>query len=264
MKNYLLILLSLVLFLPNLFHIDINPVEQYNHIEVFDPGLSYLNSIDEIENYIDSIAEVRSVAQGSLAYVEIAANILRARFYHSFSHFSLNENWIAAVSGKYIWYDLSCKVQPDPILEHPYAACSQQEIVFMKILRDKHFVYRSVLFPHHYALEVLLHDQWYYFDTNMEPAMNGDQRLSDNWYNSADSLKRYYNSTEFKDLDYKFGVNVPLRYGKQNEIPAPHARLFQSLTAILSKIAWIFPLILLWFIERRQRGSSKKQVTSSE
>lgn len=257
MKNYILVLLSLVLFLPNLFHTDINPVESYNHIEVFDPSLSYLNSTHKIESYVDSIAEARYVQQGTLPYLEIAANVLRARFYHSFSHFSLNENWIAAASGKYIWYDLSCKVQPESILEHPYAACSQQEIVFMTLLRDKHLTYRSVLFPHHYALEILLHNQWYYFDTNMEPAMSGEQRLSDNWYNSADSLKRYYNTAEFKDLDYKFGVNVPLRYGPLNEVPAPHARLFQAVTKILSKMAWIFPLLLLFFLERRKER--KKQ-----
>lgn len=254
MKNYILVLLSLVLFLPNLFHTDINPVENYNHIEVFDSSLTYLNSINKIENYVDSIADARAVQQGTLSYVEIAANVLRARFYHGFSHFSLDENWMAAASGKYIWYDLSCKVQPESILEHPYAACSQQEIVMMTLLRDKHLTYRSVLFPHHYAIEVLLHNQWYYFDTNMEPAMSGEQRLSTNWSNSADSLKRYYNITEFKDLDYKFGVHVPLQYGSVNEIPAPHARLFQSVTAVLSKTAWLFPLLLLYLSERRKKS----------
>jgi hypothetical protein len=258
MTKYLLILLSLILFLPNLFHHDINPVLAYNNIERFNPNLIYLNSLVKTEKYIDSIAATRSVATGSLDYMEIAASVIRDRFYHGFSHFALDENWIAALGGKFLWYDLSCKVQPEEILKHSYAACSQQEIVLMAILHDKHIPYRSVLFPHHYALEVWLNNKWYYFDTNMEPNISGEERWAEHWHNSADSLKRYYNHIEFKDLDYKLGVNYKLQYGPVNEIPALHERLFASFTSILSKIAWLFPLLLLFYLERKHTSSTKE------
>src|SRR5258705_11077082 len=132
MKKYILIILSFLLFLPNLFHVDITPLTPYNNIEHFNHDLSSLNTIEKLEQYIDSIAEARSiVVGGNLDYWEIVSGIVRDRFYHGFSHFALNENWIAAFAGKFVWLDLSCKVLPEDIIKYSYAGCSQQELVMM-------------------------------------------------------------------------------------------------------------------------------------
>jgi hypothetical protein len=176
----------------------------------------------------------------------LVSYIISCRFYHGFSHWKLNENWIAAVGEKITGIGLSCKVQPDEIMQHPYAACSQQALVMMEILKRKKIDYRKVGFPHHYALEVRNNGNWYYYDPNMEPSMNLSQRLHQNWKQSNDSLKKYYDSTKHKDLAYQFGNGKMAEFGPVNEVPAKRLNLFQKVTGILSKTLWCLPLILLY------------------
>ena len=247
----ILITLSVVLLSLNFIDIDINERLAYDHKEQFDPQLSYLNSIDKLEKYIDSNEIAAAVNPGSVDYVVNISQAIRNRFYHGFCHFSLKENWIAAFSEKIIGYGLASKVKPDDIMHHEYAACSQQAMVMMEILRRKKISYRSVGFPHHFALEVLVNDKWYYFDPNMEPAMTNEQRLEDNWKCCADNLKKYYDTSRFNDLDWKFGKNYKVTQGKINQSFAANAKIFQSATSVLSKIMWCFPLLLLFYKSRR-------------
>ena len=253
MRKPLLIVISFLLFLPNLFKTDFYPEPVYNHIEDYDASLSRINTIDKLAQFTDSIADAHSVRPQTLDYVEIIATIIRKKFYHGYSHFLLNENWIAAVSGKLIWQDLSCKVQPNGIIKNNYAACSQQELVVMSLLRRKNISYRSVLFPHHYALEALIQVNWYYFDTNMEPKINKEERLETNWKSSVDTLKKYYDTSRYKNLDYTFGKNIPLKFGPINEIPAPKARIFELATLVFSKSLWCFPLLFIFCGVRKSK-----------
>lgn len=251
---------SALLLSLNFIDIDINERLAYDKKEQFDPQLSRLNSIDKLEAYIDSNIAVCNARPNTVEYVTVISQAIRNRFYHGFSHFSLKENWIAAFSEKMIGYGLASKVKPDDIMDHPYAACSQQSMVMMEILKRKHLTYRSVGFPHHFALEVLIDKKWYYFDPNMEPNMTGDQRLEDNWKCCADNLKRFYDTSRFHDLDWKFGKNLMVTHGKENASFAANARIFQSTTRVLSKIAWCFPLLILGYRIRKQKKEEGKPV----
>src|ERR1700748_1635113 len=99
-------------------------------------------------------------------------------------------------------------------MEHSYGACSQQALIVITLLRDLKISYRSVLFPHHYALEVNINNHWYYFDTNREPKIHGEQRLTDNWHDACDSAKQYYLGphADTADLNYTFGIGQKMRY----------------------------------------------------
>ena len=254
MKKPLLILLSALLLIPNFFNKDINEVLAYDHREQYDPSLNYINSVDKLEQHIDSTIAADHVRPGTVDYVVHIAAAVRYRFYHGFSHFTLRENWIAAVAEKLIGYGLASKVKTEDIMQHPYAACSQQAMVMMEILRRKHLDYRSVGFPHHFALEVNIGGNWYYFDPNMEPNIGNEQRLESYWGAKADNLKQYYDTVRFKDLDWKFGKNLEVTHGSVNQRYAQNAKLFQSVTGVASKILWIFPLLLL-FYKRRNKNS---------
>ena len=253
MKNSILIFLSVVFLVPNFINIDINEVLPYDQKEQFDPNLSYLQSIDGLEKYIDSIVAEKKISRDSVDYVVTIATAIRERFYHGFSHFTLKENWIAAVGEKVVGYGLASKVIPSDIMNHPYAACSQQAMVMMEILKQKKLDYRSVAFPHHFALEVLIGGQWYYFDTNMEPKISNEQRLETSWGAKADSLKQYYDTSRFKDLDWKFGKNITVTHGSVNQKFAKNVRLFQAGTAILSKTLWLFPLLIVFYRRRKKK-----------
>lgn len=247
MLKAVLIVFSVVLFLPNLFNKDINPRPPYNKIENFDPALAYINSVNKLEQHIDSIAAAQHIKTGSYDYVLLAESVTKDRFYHGFSHFTLNENWIAAVSGRMFEEGLACKVKQEDIICNSNAACSQQSIILMGLLRNKKITYRKVGFPHHYALEVLIDNMWYFFDADMEPKITKEQRMESSWKLQPDALKQYYDPRRYSDLDYKFGVGLTATTGTINEIPARNARIFDAVTSVLSKILWCFPLLLLFF-----------------
>ena len=255
MKKPILIALSIVLLSLNFIDVDINELLPYDHKEQFDPQLSYINSIDKLENYIDSTLQVDSIQANTVDYVVTITHAIRYRFYHGFSHFTLKENWIAALSEKIIGYGLASKVKPDDIMHHPYAACSQQAMVMMEILKRKKLAYRSVGFPHHFALEVLINGQWYYFDPNMEPRISNTERLESFWGAKADNLKQYYDTARFKDLDWKFGKNLEVTHGAVNQKYAGNVKIFQSVTRVLSKIMWCFPLLLLFYKRRKPKSA---------
>ena len=253
MKKPILIALAALLLIPNFINIDINEKFVYDHKEQFNPALSYVNSIDRLEQYIDSSVAANSIQKGSVDYVVKIAEAIRYRFYHGFSHFTLKENWIAAVSEKVFGYGLASKVKPDEIMQHEYAACSQQAMVMMEILKRKGLNYRNVGFPHHFALEVSINGQWYYFDPNMEPHISNAQRLESYWGQEADNLKQFYDTSRFKDLDWKFGTGLKVTHGSINEKYAGNAKIFQTATGILSKILWLFPLFFVFYKRKKAK-----------
>ena len=239
--------LALLFLLPNFFSKDVNPDLPYSHKEKFDRALSCINSVSLLESYTDSIAASKHIAEGSYEYAELLESIIEQRFYHGFSHFTPAENWIAAFAGKFIKEDYACKVQPEKIIQHANAACSQQALVMMQVLRDKKLNYRSLGFPHHYAMEVLINKEWYFFDANMEPVITKEQRMLGNWKHRNDNLKQYYDAGRCTDLNYQFGNNLTATIGAINEVPAQKAKYFHIITGMLSKIAWLFPLIFIFY-----------------
>ena len=260
MTKPILLAVSAVLLSLNFINTDINERLPYDNKEQFNSQLSHLNSVDKLEVYIDSKASTSHISPNTVDYVASVSQAIGDRFYHGFSHFSVSENWIAAFSEKVIGYGLASKVRPDDIMKHPYAACSQQAMVMMEILKRKKISYRSVGFPHHFALEVLVNNKWYYFDPNMEPKMTNEERLESNWMCCGDYLKKFYDTTRFKDLDWKFGQNLIMTTGKINDTPAGNAKLFQSATGFASRIMWCFPLLFVLYRSRRNAMANLKKL----
>jgi len=234
-------LLALLLFLPLLFNISLEKKPVYNKKELFDPSLSSINSVQRLIDYSDSIATVNHIKSGSLGYGVLVASVLRKRFYHGFSSYTLQQNWLAVAAQLLLGRGLAAPVNPDEILKYPYAGCSQQAIVMMAVMKEKKVPFRSVGFPHHYATELCFKNNWYFFDSNMEPKINEKERKEKYWKGSADSLKKFY-SGDHQYLNWTFGNSFPVIFGKPNADPAPHAYLFQDITKYLSQFLWIIPL----------------------
>jgi hypothetical protein len=255
MQNLLLAGIALLLLLPNLFKEDVNIILPYDQKEKFDPALSRINSISLLTTYTDSIASSKKIAAGSYEYVELLEAVLEERFYHGFSHYTPDKNWIAAYAGKFIKHDYACKVQPEEILQHSNAACSQQSLVMMAVLREKNLNYRSLGFPNHYAMEVLINKEWYFYDANMEPGITKQQRMLSSWQHRSDNLKQYYDKNHHANLDFQFGNNLIATTGTINELPAQKATYFHIVTGIFSKIAFLFPLIFIFPIRSFRRDT---------
>jgi hypothetical protein len=264
MAKPLLIVLSVFLLLLNFTNRDLNSTPYYtppyNNMEKYDPALGHINSLDKMEQYVDASVQQQGINVGSIAYVVAMEDAIEKRFYHGFSHLTTGENWIAAFGEKLFGFGLSCKVLPNDIMEHGNAACSQQSMVMMELLKRKNLSYRKVGFPHHFALEVMIEGTWYYFDPNMEPTMTAQQRNEASWKHAADHLKQYYDTKRFTDLDYKFGVGQTVTIGDVNEKQAANAKLFQSATGILSKTLWLAPLFMLALAYRRKNRVAGKPI----
>jgi hypothetical protein len=253
----MLIAISVLLLAPNFFNIHLEEKPQYDNKELFDPRLAYINSTKKLIEVADSTAAQKNVRQGTLLYAIVAADIIRKRFYHGFSRYPLNQNWMAATGEYFCGYGLASIVKPDDILKYSYGGCSQQSIVLMEVMKSKHIPYRSVGFTHHYATELKFDNKWYFFDPNMEPKISDTDRLESRWNCCADSLKKYYDTTRFHDLDWKFGKNLNVVKGNENAVAAPNAIIFQTTTKYLSKMLWLFPLAICFYPRKKISNRAK-------
>ena len=242
--KYLPILLALVLLVPLFLKISPGTIPVYNKKEAFDPTMAHLNSVKSLTRFTDSTANSNQIKIGSLGYGVLAASIIKKRFYHGFSYYTLQKNWLAVTAQCIFGRGLAAPVDPDEILKYPYAGCSQQAIVLMALMKNKNIPYRSVGFPHHYATELCFTHDWYYFDPNMEPEIRENDRRQGSWKSSSDSLKKYYHGNN-SYLDWAFGNDVPAVFGNPNADPAPHAAIFQTVTKYLSIFLWVLPLCFI-------------------
>jgi hypothetical protein len=247
-----------------------NKIPVYNNTEEFDPSLSRLNSIDKLVKYCDSLYLGSSFVNNRYAverdYTDIVASVVRKRFYHGYSYYGFGSNYMSLLLSKITLDGLNAVVIPSDILKYPYAACSQQSIVMMEVLRSKGFDTRKVSFQGkisgHFCFEVYYDGGWHFYDTNMEPdiaVMNNYGRPDiATLVNHPDILvKAYAQYPENEILD----IFPTYTYGEINKFPAPRAMLFQKLTKFLSYIAWFFFLSIFLIVRLKYlRFSSKTNV----
>lgn len=247
----LLLVLSLLLLSLNFIDVDIIGEPDYNLKEKYNPSLGYINSVDRLIEYTDSSAKATSISLNSIEYFVLLKNIVSDRFYHGFSHYTLSQNWIAVLGQKIFGHGLATKVFPDDIMKNQMAGCSQQSSIIMAVAVKKNIPYRSVGFPHHYALELNYKNNWYFFDPDMEPSLSIHDRLHQNWNGENDNLKKYYFSGGHKNVDFEFGNKTKATLGVVNQVPAPRLKIFLTITRYLSTIAWIIPLLFFLIFSKK-------------
>lgn len=251
--KYLLPVLSLLLFIPNICTEHLIPLpENKIKAELFDPQLAKsIRDMRSFENFTDSTAMAQSIVFGSEGYANLLSTTIRMRFFHSYSHYNLSENWMAAIAGRFFWYDLSAIVIPDDILKYPMAACSQQSIILMDLFHKKGIPYRKIGFDHHFTVEAFMDNRWIYFDPDLEPEFLNGKRTSFAHLLEGDNLQELYKNVLPPDQIPSLLGN-PF-YGKINEPPAPRANLFHRITTFFSHWLWIIPLLLYGYIEWKMR-----------
>ncbi|WCT14063.1 hypothetical protein [Mucilaginibacter jinjuensis] len=210
--------------------------------ERFDAKLtSKIQNTDQLVTYIDSVAAVKGIRQNTNLYAYLILETVEDRFFHSYSHYSLNENWIAALGGRYVWYDVSAIVDANDILKYPMAACSQQSIVLMNVFKAKNIPYRKVGFDGHYAVEAEINKQWIFFDANLEPQTNQNMQRFD-YLVQGDHMAVYYkNVLTPAQISSLFKHIVT---GEVNADPAPRISWFHIITRFLSHWLWVLPMCL--------------------
>ena len=245
----------------------------YNNIEEYDPSLSRLNTIDKLVKYCDSLylttISTDNEEEVKRDYTDIVSAVVRKRFFHGYSYYGFSSNYMALLLSKVTIQGLDAVVVPDDIMKYPYAACSQQSIVMMNVLKSKGFDTRKVSFQGkisgHFCFEVYYEEGWHFYDTNMEPDVNvlnsyGRPGIAFLVSHPEILVKAYGRYPRNEILD----IFPTYTYGEINKFPAPKAILFQKLSKILSYLIWFFFLFLFLIVRFKYlRLTSNSDVRNS-
>jgi|CXWL01.1.fsa_nt_gi hypothetical protein len=234
------------------------------HSEDFDSEYKRLNSMHKLEKYVDSIyATLKSNKKDSSIYPEILVRVIRRRFYHSYSYYGIGDNYMSLLISPLIYgSSLNAIVNPDDILEKPFASCSQQVNVFMTLLRNKGYKYRHVIFDsgtkqygNHYTCEIWFNEKWNYFDPDMElriSMVDFKAERPDVKTMVADTalLQSLYGNWKRAKINALF---AHYKTGKINASIATNAALYHTCTQFLSLVMWQFFLLAFQLVRLRKK-----------
>lgn len=243
-------------------------IASYNHKEEYDPSLGYLNSIKKIKAHCDSLFYLLdakyTLEQSDEIYSNIVSSVISRRFYWGYSSYTFSDNYLSVVISKITGGDYAAIVVPDDIMKHPNAACSQQSIIMMEILKRKGFKTRKVTFlgnnkVGHFACEIFYANKWHFHDPTLEPdtaILNRYDRPNIKFILAhKDVLLSSYRNYS-KDSSSIFDVFGHYSYGNTNVFPANNALIFQKTTKFFSNCIWIFFLfgaVVLFFIDKTHK-----------
>ncbi|SFG14223.1 hypothetical protein SAMN05518801_10860 [Novosphingobium sp. CF614] len=207
--------------------------------ELFDQALARIDNIDTAE------AEVRRWAGNNATPVATAYAIemlLRKRFYHSYSYYSVSDDWVLWLAS-FLRSDVAQKVEPDDILKQPWAGCSQQAIVAQVLL--KRFGFRFATLgtsdPKHFTSIASLNGIWYYVDSWDGVGRRRFGPISFGFLRSGLANSRFTGAYSAKWLSAITSGHFVIK--DIDRLPGHHLRSFHSLTRFISKFGWVLCLL---------------------
>ena len=245
---------------------------KFAYREDFDPSLLRLNTVAKLGAYCDSLYAEKTYAESDIRFEEkfpeIVSAVIRDRFYHGYSSYKIDNNFLAVLVSKFSMRGLSAIVIPDDILKYPYAACSQQSIVMMDILQRKGFTTRKVGFQGklngHFCFEAYYEGGWHFYDPDMEP----DVAVLNTYNHPSIALlarhpdilvKAYHQYPSEQVLD----IFPNYFYGQVNSFAAPRAIIFQQLTKVFSYTFWLFFLGAFILVRKKYLRLSRQYVRNN-
>jgi len=241
---------------------------QMNRTELYDAGLARLNDLQRLTAYCDSLYAASYQTQTSSYqkdYTNLVSQVIRKRFYHGYSYYGFNDNYLAFLFSKISKQGYSAIVKTDDILKHPMGSCSQQSIVMMQLLKNKGFQTRKIGFHGkkyggHFCLEVFYNNTWHFYDANLEPDANVldayDRPGIDSLVANMPLLLKAYSKNNEEEITDIFPT---YEYGAVNVYPAPNALLFHRITNFLTYTIWVFFLIAFVLLRRLSRRLINRQ-----
>ncbi len=239
-------------------------VPVYDQREEYDPSLIRLNSVSKLRAYCDSLCqatckETEVPGESEKKYASIVTSVIRKRFYWGYSCYGFNNNYLSILFSKITQWGYDATVIPDDILKYPYAACSQQSIVMMEVLKYRGFATRKVGFysernkAGHFALEVYYGNRWHFFDPTLEPdsaVLNKLNRPEIKYLAEDTTLLKYAYRKDAQNKSLMLNILTHYSYGKANIFPAPNALIFHRVTKFLSDTIYIFFLFGYFILQR--------------
>lgn len=222
--------------------------------EAYDPSLISIKDVNEVTRIVRAAAPLSPYAQA-----KALEDLLRYRFYHGYSRYSFSENWLAWLAARTIHSDLDAKVLPEQILDHPWAACSQQAIVVQTVLRKLGIRYATVEWPGHFTTAAMIGGEWLVVDP-WGPIERDRSRLwrYEDWVSKERREAILGPSSDVYDT---LLTEVPPVLTKIDRFPAENMAWFHPLTLSLSR--WLWGLALGWGILRlnQVRRTTRRQLS---
>jgi|GEM_PF-3389668 len=221
--------------------------------ETFEPGLTYLTSVDRATRWLDSTAAIRGIKPASRQYVDLADTLVRLRFVHGYSYYRPSDDVISYLLGRVVWSHLSAIVDPDDILKFNNAACSQQAIVFMALLRRKGYRTRTVGLKGHFCTGVFYEGQWHFYDPNKEPRFRRDRPVPSSLELMSDKNLAYQ---AYRGIMSKSQVDTlfsKVTLDESAALPGYRVRILHNITYFMSHFGWAVMWLgyLLSFVAER-------------
>lgn len=234
-------------------------------VEKFNPELFHkIKNIDQLNNYVNSEAKKKNISIKSLDFLNLMSDVVERRFYYEgYAFHNINDNIILYYLGKYIWTDLAAIVIPDDILKKDHAACSQQSLVLMELAKINGFSYRKIGLARHFALEINLNNEWYFFDPTFEVNFNPKRNSINYFLHNKEYLYASYEHIMNKEsVDWRF---KNISYGKVNTIEGIKMYFLHKIIKFyVDNLTYITLLILLLEIILRRIFTEKPQKNITE
>ncbi|MFC1732814.1 hypothetical protein ACFL6I_21135 [candidate division KSB1 bacterium] len=222
--------------------------------EKYDSKLSTVNSIDKCIKFCNPEDNIKIF--DSLQFVYRLDSLLKYRFFHGYSRYGFKDNFLIYALSILIYGDVSAIVNPNHLIQKDYAACSQQAIIFMEVLKQRGFKVRKVGLQSHFCSEVYYSGKWHFFDTNQEAEFDDIATVPgiEELINDKSLLYKAYANSHSMDtasIERVFNADF-LEIGKENEFPAKRMLLFQNVVRIISNILWLFFLAIFFLIKSKK------------
>lgn len=239
-----------------------NELEKNYFSEEYSPYFVHVDNIDLAIDLIDieysSHKPKVSKPFDSLQYMLTAITFVKHTFFHGNSAFIWQDNWICFLLGKFIWSDFNSIVSPDQVIKHKMAMCSQQTMVFTKIMKLKGYNYRYAYLRStnnklgHFCCEIWVDGRWHFVDIDGEPdwkAIDGPPNQSLFMLIQDNKLQTLYQNT-YPTLQYITSQPLNISYSRVNEQVGQRMILFQKITTELS---WLLPIFLGVYLLRKEK-----------
>ena len=226
--------------------------------EAYDPALGRLRTLDAIV----AAARAQAVSPAPRDEIHALEQVVRYRFYHGYSRLGFHENWMAWAAARLIHPHLDALVEPEAILEHGSAACSQQGIIVQEALRRMGHTFGTVEMPGHFASAAWIDGEWLLVDP-WGPVQRDRSRLhSLELLMTRDGRQRLL-LTEAERQKWDRLRFQPPRLTRVNTYAAPRALVFHQVTAWASRWLWLVVLLLVGSrLLALRLGSGKRPVAA--
>ena len=230
--------------------------------EIYDEKIAKINNLHDFKRLVDYEIQKHNFEGIDIPiYID---DIVRRKYFHHTAYISADTNWILKGADYFFpeFFFLGA-MDPKDLIKKNHGSCSQQSIIFQEFIKDYKFEYASIdlniKIPNqinfgHFVSAVKVGGDWFYFDSNLEPAYDRKNALIVKKVLEADKeiLKKLYPQYNF-DL-----LTKGMIYMKElNRFPAKRGVMFQKITQFLSNFSWlvflIFSFLLRSTIQKKDR-----------